>query len=222
MGDTNRVPLPQICINEKTKKPSYIPTPREWIRLMGTLLHHPNGEKIPKIPACFWQYNLVLFNKLFNGNPERVADFTMRDFFIHPNKASLYTAAYSVSGFMEVTLGVRQQNEPNTPTHFKYHDKRADEFAWSIFIYALDEALAKRAEWDKDTRQGNNVNAFKVLVARAVDEQYREYTNLKEGVNRQWLEMAASGEVRDSQGRAIAAYKNGTIEPIFYKPSPRD
>jgi hypothetical protein len=207
-------PLPIEVLKEGQP---FVMVPRFWMSdLMGSRLHYPKtGRSAEAIPASFWEYMLVLWGWVCNGNEKRETHVGMRDFPMRRAASIKWTAAVSVSGVFDVKAG---QHETGEKTYFRYRCA-ASKTEWAAFIDALNLALVNlkngKDGFDQNVKQSGNTGAFKVFLAQIVDEQ-RAARRLPP-VNTQFLNDAADGKILDMEGRPFARRnKKGAIFAVSY------
>lgn len=242
-SSTTNQQAPKIAINytdEQFQSGGFVAFPRFWVDEYfkahtieeGTTNKNGSTRKAQRVPASFWKYTMHLWRwvsvprkKPHNGR-FYITDIAIDQFPVRADAATMWTAAYAVSGVMEVQMG-RWTKQHDDPTVFTYNPATS-KGAWRCFFIALDNSYnlwqrlkKKRSEnLAADEKIGSNVGAWKVLVAREVDAR-RTLCGL-EPVNTAFLNSAAAGSVTDQYNRRIAERDEaGNIQPIFYTAVPR-
>jgi hypothetical protein len=198
----------------------FIQVPRFFTELMGTRLTYTSGDRagqnVERIPASFWKYLFYLWGWIMNGNVNREARLSMREFPVRTDAAVKWTAALSVSGLFEVEKG-RYTAQHDQKTFFRYK-VAASEDEWTAFIEALDKTLVRIKGWDKEKQFRQSTGGFTVWLAQAVDQNRASYRLAP--VNIQFLNDAADGKIKDMEGRPIAErMKDGSITSAHYQRS---
>jgi hypothetical protein len=203
-------------------KGAFVQVPRFWVDdffgakcvRKGIVNKNGSDRKANRLPASFWKYTLHLWRHVtFPRNGQFRTDIAIDQFPVRPDAAVMWTAAFAVSGVMEVELGswTRQHNDS---TVFTYNPTTSHA-AWRCFLSALDLAYNQLQDYKRlESRQiGSNVGAWKVVVALAVDEQ-RKGAGLPPA-NEAFLKDAVAK--KDAQGRAIAELDaSGNVQPVFW------
>ena len=156
-----QTPLPVKVVED-----SFVQIPRFWFLAYDD--EPPFFKGIP--PSCVLLIQR-LWSHCMNGNVERKADFSMRQFGIHKDDAAKWTRALEVSGLFEVGKGKYSPNAPQ-PTTFRYR-VAATEADWRCFIAALREFLAHEAKERVDRRK--KLDVFQAALAEHIDDKRRAH-----------------------------------------------
>jgi hypothetical protein len=194
----------------KTPKPvavvaeSFIQVPRSWFASYENALF----DEAKGIPPTFVVFLMRLWSRTMNGNMEREADFSVRQFGIRKDEANRWMRAVAVSGLFVVTKGKYSPNSP-MPSEFKY-EADATDLDWRCFLLSLAETLRTEKEQRVDKR--GNLSAFQIVLAERVDETRR--MNGLPAVNEEFLAQAiASGKARRAWDGTIQV--DVTMKPEF-------
>lgn len=226
--DKPSVPKFTVTQNEEdpTKGGSFIAVPRFWVDDFfgpNCLYKLPDGRtrKGTRVPASFWKYTLHLWRWLslphtLGNKVTFTTDIAMDQFPVRGDAAILWTAAYAVSGVVQVEIGKwTARHDQSTVFTYRPGTTHAE---WRCFLAALDFAYNLMQDIKKKQRIGNgeigsNVGGWRVLVAREVDNQ-RKATGLSP-INQSFLEHSLRD--KDMQGRHIC-YKDaqGVTQPHFH------
>lgn len=219
--------VPTILVNQSEKDPSkgaFVSFPRFWAddyfsSDVEWLLPDGSTRKGTRVAASFWKYTLHLWRFVTIPQLDFSTDIAMDQFPVRPEAAVMWTAAYAFSGVMKVKIG-KYSSRHDISTAFTY-DPATTHAAWRCFLSALDYAYACREEGHKAAHREKklpiaaNLGAWKVIIAREVDN-YRKSAGLKP-VNEKFLREAVEGRILDNAGRRIAERdKDGIAQPIFY------
>jgi hypothetical protein len=126
------------------------------------------------IPATFWKFTDIAWrNFVAPGKPDEKGAFTfpcewrvtaeqlVEEHRIHKAAALKWMAAYSVCGFVDVTLGKRHKiDQPGSPSVFHY-DKSTAKADWQAFI----SGLSIQCEQDKKSHLGGADTAYRASLA---------------------------------------------------------
>jgi hypothetical protein len=232
-NNTVKPSVPQIIINYKETdrdKGAYVSFPRFWIdeyfnsicEWQGRQTKDGKNRKGQRVPASFWKYTLYLWRHVsMPRHGSFITEIPADQFPVRSDVATQWTAAYAVSGVMEVEIG-RWTKQHDQPTVFTYKPETTHA-EWRCFLSALDYAYNtwQNHKQGGEGKTGANVGAWKVLVARIVDE-FRTRAGLLP-TNEQFLGDAASGRILDQWDRPIAELDGAQIvQPIFYQAVPRN
>jgi hypothetical protein len=226
---TDKPSIPQFTVTQNedpTKNGSFVAVPRFWVdEFFGPNCHYElrNGDirKGTRVPASFWKYTLHLWRWLSLPHTAGktvtfTTDIAMDQFPVRSDAAVLWTAAYSVSGVVEVELG-RWTARHDQSTVFTYRPETTHA-EWRCFLNALDLAYnmmqdAKKTQRISKGEIGTNVGGWRVLVAREVDN-CRKKAGLPP-VNESFLVNALRD--KDREGRHICYQDDQhVIQPYFH------
>jgi hypothetical protein len=232
---------PKILINYSPadqNSGAFVSMPRFWVDDFFKSCTHWPGTTTTKgkpikgaaLPSSFWRYTLYLWRNVSVGRQRKgvgpysyYTTISMDEYPVRGEQAVQWTAAYAVSGVMDVQMGAWSPDHKDS-TLFTYNPA-TPETEWRAFLQALAIACDgwKGLRYGKkhDTKSdvsfpvGPNAGAWKVFAASEVDKQ-----RTRQGlgpVNTKYLDDAVSGNVVDAWGRPIAQRdKDGEIQPILY------
>jgi hypothetical protein len=213
-------PIPPIAVSFNPKNPEqkwYMEFPRAWVdAYFGHITHFEDGRKGDRIPSSFWKYLLYLWRWLslprdIEVAPRFYTEVAAKEFPVRPPAATQWTAAFAVSGVVQVRIG-KYTPKHDVPTLFTYNPKTSH-LEWQCFFEAVAMALGwiKANKW----KIAGNTGGWKVLVAIEVDER-RVACGLP-AINQQFF----AAELKRKTKLPCIEQLQGGIQPVFYKPRHR-
>lgn len=216
----NHKPIPQLAVSFNPKNPDqkwYMEFPRAWVDgFFGAITFYENGRKGDRLPSSLWKYTLYLWRWLslprdIETAPRFYTEVSVKQFPVRPPIATQWTAAFAVSGVVQVRIGSYTPKH-DVPTLFTYNPKTSH-LEWQCFFEAVAMALGevKRCGW----KIAGNTDAWKMLVASEVDKR-----RIACGLPAVNYELFAA-ELKKKTNRPCIQQTESGLVPVFYKPRHR-